>query len=276
MRWSALQNSIKTPIPAHLWHFKVGENCDALKTAQFIRLAPPPRLLWGMLAQNIASLGSFNECFGGLPLATTNHGKLNEYRQIFSGQMLNTVHLEIAMPPLDEHERKRWDNLMANGKYQQVAEEFSAKKAELAYNRNGGNPVVVEQSLLFIPHLGGWPGPDIVDLDSDKARQYLSGAAHEDRGAGEPGKVVVFTTLAVYTLESVVQFRHGELEGVITEKPQGSSGFSWDRIVRPVIDSVPSSRTFAEMHINEKCACSMRYLAVLALSERPFRLAIAG
>jgi len=229
-----------------------------------------------MLAQNIASLGSFNECFGGLPLATTNQDKLNEYRQIFAGQRLNTLPLEIAIPPLDENERGRWNAFMANGQYQQVAEELSAKKAELAYHHSGGKPVVVEQSLLFIPHLGGWPGPDIVDLDSEEARQYLSRAAHDGRGAGEPGKVVVFTTLAVYTPQSGVQFRHGELEGVITERPQGSSGFSWDRIVKPVIDGVPSSRTFAEMHINEKCACSMRYLAVVVLSGEPFRLAVVG
>jgi inosine/xanthosine triphosphate pyrophosphatase family protein len=178
-----------------------------------------------MLEQNIASLGSFNECFGGLPLATTNQDKLKEYRQIFSGQTLNILTLEIEMPPLDDNERRSWHGLMANGKYKEVAEQFSAKKAELAYNRNGGNSVVVEQSLLFIPHLGGWPGPDIVDLDLEKARQYLSRAAHDDRGAGEPGKVVVFTTLAVYTPETGVQFRHGQLEGMITEKPQGSSGF---------------------------------------------------
>jgi hypothetical protein len=31
MRGPELQNSIKTAIPAHLWPFKMDENCDALK-----------------------------------------------------------------------------------------------------------------------------------------------------------------------------------------------------------------------------------------------------
>jgi hypothetical protein len=34
MRGSALQNSIKKPVPAHLWPFKMDENCDTLE--------PPP------------------------------------------------------------------------------------------------------------------------------------------------------------------------------------------------------------------------------------------
>jgi hypothetical protein len=33
MRGPVLQNSIKTPIPAHLWPFKVEENCDALDSS---------------------------------------------------------------------------------------------------------------------------------------------------------------------------------------------------------------------------------------------------
>jgi hypothetical protein len=40
MRGSALQNSVKTPIPAHLWPFRVDENCDILVVpgaSQFFR-----------------------------------------------------------------------------------------------------------------------------------------------------------------------------------------------------------------------------------------------
>jgi hypothetical protein len=34
MRGPALQNSIKTAIPAHLWPFKMDKNCDALRFSQ--------------------------------------------------------------------------------------------------------------------------------------------------------------------------------------------------------------------------------------------------
>lgn len=213
---------------------------------------------------------SFDRCFGGLSLATSNESKKAEYRAIFAGQNISIVNLEIPAPIPNSTEQRLRHHLMAEGEYFKLAELVSAAKAEQAYYLNGYKPIVTEQTLLFIPHLGGWPGPDIVDLDSDEARRMLISSAYQDRGAGEPGRVVVLTTLSVYTPEKGVQHRHGLVEGEISHEPRGGSGFSWDRIVQPLVDGKISARTFAEMHMNEKNSCSMRYWAVVSLLSDPF------
>ena len=216
------------------------------------------------------NLLSFGECFGGLSLATANESKRAEYRAMFAGQKISIVHLDIPPPFMSDIERRQWNHLMAEGEYQKLAEILATEKAEQAYFHNGQRPIVVEQSLLFIPHLDGWPGPDIVDLDSDAARKVLIEHAYQDRGAGDPGRVVVFTTLAVYTPDRGVQLRHGRIEGEIAHSSRGSSGFAWDPIVQPILDGKLYPRTFAEMNINEKNRCSMRYQAILALQREPF------
>jgi non-canonical purine NTP pyrophosphatase (RdgB/HAM1 family) len=213
---------------------------------------------------------SFDRCFGGLSLATSNESKKAEYRAIFAGHNISTVNLEIAAPIPDAAEQRLRHRLMAEGEYLKLAELVSAAKAEQAYYLNNCTPIVTEQTLLFIPHLSGWPGPDIVDLDSEQARKVLIAHAFQDRGAGDPGRVAILTSLTLYTPGKGAQHRHGFVDGKLAREPRGGSGFSWDRIVLPCIDGKLSTRTFAEMHMNEKNTCSMRYRAVLSLLSDPF------
>jgi non-canonical purine NTP pyrophosphatase (RdgB/HAM1 family) len=53
----------------------------------------------------------------------------------------------------------------------------------------------------------------------------------------------------------------GETAGRIAEAPAGTGGFGWDSIFIPT----GSSRTFAEMNAEEKCAFSMRRRALTVL-----------
>lgn len=193
-----------------------------------------------------------------------------EYRALFSGQPISLVNLEVPLSSASTTDRRVWNHLMAEGRHHELAELVSTAKAQQAFSLNGDRPIVTEQTLLFIPHLSGWPGPDIVDLDSDIARCMLISHAHQSRGAGDPGRVIVLTTLSVYAPDKGAQHRHGLVEGAIAHEPRGDSGFSWDRIVQPVVGGMPCPRTFAEMNMNEKNSCSMRYLAVLSLSRQPF------
>lgn len=73
---------------------------------------------------------------------------------------------------------------------------------------------------------------------------------------------VAKTTIAYYD-GTDMQLFSGEIYGIITLLPSGSSGFGWDAIFQPN----GYSKTFAEMLSSEKNEISMRRQAFLKLSE---------
>ena len=126
--------------------------------------------------------------------------------------------------------------------------EVAREKALTAW-REVAQPVVVEDTGLYIDALGGLPGALV--------KWFL-------QAIGPAGicRLVPEFALASATARTAVALCDGgrvdvfigETRGVIVEDPVGEGGFGWDAIFRP--DGSP--RTFAEMDAAERAVYSMR------------------
>jgi XTP/dITP diphosphohydrolase len=114
-------------------------------------------------------------------------------------------------------------------------------------------PTLVEDSGLFIPSLGGFPGPyssyvyrtlglhgilKILEGNKDRKAEFKSALAFKD-------------------LKGVSTTFLGITEGMISEYPRGSFGFGFD----PIFICKYSLKTFGEMEIKEKNKYSHRAIA---------------
>ncbi|MEM0483055.1 MAG: RdgB/HAM1 family non-canonical purine NTP pyrophosphatase [Nitrososphaerota archaeon] len=126
-----------------------------------------------------------------------------------------------------------------------------------AFERWGKN-VLVEDSGLFVPVLGGFPGPyssyvyrtiglrgllKLLEGVSDRVALFRSALCY----IAPDGRQLVFT---------------GEARGVIATEPRGTGGFGFDPIFIP---EEGDGRTFAEMTISEKNLYSHRARALQGL-----------
>jgi len=136
-------------------------------------------------------------------------------------------------------------------------ETVAAYAAQVAYLVTG-KPVVVEDAGLFIEALNGFPGPyssyvyktigfkgilKIMEGVEDRRAYFESAVALAYRGG-----VRVFTH---------------RVHGRIAREPRGSGGFGFD----PIFIPSGSTRTFAEMSIEEKNRYSHRAGALRKLAE---------
>jgi XTP/dITP diphosphohydrolase len=130
-----------------------------------------------------------------------------------------------------------------------VAAHASKRAAEAA-----SAPVFVEDAGLFIESLGGFPGPyssyvfktlglerilHLLDDGQLRWASFRSAVAYCEPG-GEP---IVF---------------EGAIRGLIAARPAGSEGFGFDPIFLPE----GSSKTLAELSMDEKCRISHRAVSV--------------
>ncbi len=137
-----------------------------------------------------------------------------------------------------------------------LAEIVKASALE-AFERWGEN-VLVEDSGLFVPALGGFPGPyssyvyrtiglrgllKLLEGVSDRMALFRSALCYVAPG----GRQLVFT---------------GEARGVIAIEPRGTGGFGFDPIFIP---EEGDGRTFAEMTMSEKNLYSHRAKALQGL-----------
>ena len=115
-------------------------------------------------------------------------------------------------------------------------------------------PVVVEDTGLFINGLNGFPGP-LVKLVIDRL------------GPGGLCRIVNCCSNRKAYADTCVAFCDGSLAktfigrtyGTIATKPKGEGGFGWDSVFIPN----GHSKTFAEMTLEEKVSLSMRSMAFL-------------
>jgi non-canonical purine NTP pyrophosphatase (RdgB/HAM1 family) len=179
-------------------------------------------------------------------VATTNRNKLDEFRRILSdykvvGKKLNIEEIQ----SLDAHK-------------------VVSHKAIEAYNANGFNPILVEETSLAIRGLGGRPGTYIKDFSEDvEMRRMIAETWLQGRDRTANAKILI----AVYD-GNEVHIREGNTEGSIAECLRGTNGFGWDDMFIPAGET----RTFAEMSNDEKDKHSMRRKALEALRQEPFNL----
>jgi len=186
-------------------------------------------------------------------LATSNSGKLREYRELAAGTTL-----EIELLP-------KFDDFPAFDESAPAFAENSAGKA-LHYSLLTSEIVLADDSGLVVPSLGGAPGvhsaryagPNATSADCvRKLLGEMAGKTGDERRA----RFVCVTTIARHgRAMAVVSDR---AEGVIANEPRGANGFGYD----PIFCFPESLRTYAEASADEKNLASHRGKAFRRLME---------
>lgn len=179
-----------------------------------------------------------------LLLASSNSGKLREYKQLAAG-----YGIEIELVP-------NFRNLSAFDESAPTFAENAAGKA-LHYSRFVDGIVLADDSGLVVAALGGAPGvrsaryagPGATDADRiEKLLSEMEGKKGNERCA----RFVCVTAIAERgcALAVVSDF----VEGMIAEEPRGSNGFGYD----PVFQTLDTNRTYGELAAEEKNRLSHR------------------
>jgi XTP/dITP diphosphohydrolase len=179
-----------------------------------------------------------------LLLATTNRGKISEYRSLLSG-----LSFELVTPG------DVGINVDVEEKYPSYEENASVK----AKTYSGASHLITlaDDSGLEVDILGGEPGIRSAraagEAAGDKERiehllARLKGVPLEKRTARF--KCVI----AIATPEGTVELCHGECPGLIALKPSGENGFGYD----PVFYLPEFKKTMAELPLDTKNRISHR------------------
>ena len=205
-----------------------------------------PRPLYTTEPKVINTLQTRSAALPYLEVATTNQNKLAEFRRLLPGH-------EIVGKKLDIEEIQSMDPY-----------KVAAHKAIAAYEANGYNPILVEETSLAIRGLGGRPGTYIKDFcEESEMRRMIAESWLNGRDRAALAKVLI----AVFD-GGQVHIREGNTPGSIAESLRGTDGFGWDDMFIPA----GASQTFAEMGADSKDQHSMRRKALEALAEEPFEL----
>lgn len=189
-------------------------------------------------------------------LASSNEGKLGEYRRM-AGGLEQAIEFDVLpcfgeLPPFDESAPTFAEN--------------SAGKA-LHYSEFTPEVVVADDSGLVVPALGGRPGVQSARYagpnasDADRMEKLLS----EMKGfSGELRRARFVCVISLAQRGRVLAVVSDLAEGNIALRPQGDHGFGYD----PIFISRELGRTFAEASEQEKDALSHRgqaFRRILAL-----------
>jgi len=177
-------------------------------------------------------------------LATSNPGKLREYRELAAGTTLEIEPLPNFrdFPAFDESAPTFAEN--------------SAGKA-LNYSRFTSEIVLADDSGLVVPALGGAPGvlsaryagPNATGADCVRK---LLGEMAEKAGDERRARFVCVITIARHG--RAVGIVSDRAEGIIASEPRGSGGFGYD----PIFCFPDGLRTYAEASADEKNLASHR------------------
>ena len=128
-----------------------------------------------------------------------------------------------------------------------------AKVAALNAYMNVGKPLLVEDAGLFIEALNGFPGPY-----SSYVFKTIGYTGILKLLENVKNRRAFFRSVAVLVYEPLIITGIGEVEGTIAYEARGDKGFGFD----PIFIPRGSSKTFAEMSIEEKNMFSHRAKAV--------------
>jgi XTP/dITP diphosphohydrolase len=179
-----------------------------------------------------------------LAVATSNPGKLREYRELAAGQ---PIQLE-SVPGIE--------SLPLFAEVEPTFAENSAGKA-LHYSRFTSEPVIADDSGIVVPVLGGAPGVHSARYagpnatDSDRVQKLLAemrGKTGDDRRA----RFVCVITLA--QAGRAIAVFSDSVEGVLAESPRGTNGFGYD----PIFYLPSLAKTTAELPTDQKNEYSHR------------------
>ncbi|MBW1722753.1 MAG: XTP/dITP diphosphatase [Deltaproteobacteria bacterium] len=186
-----------------------------------------------------------------LVLATTNPGKIREFKELLTGFKVDIRSLKDfgPLPPILE-----------DGK---TFDENAYKKASMTA-RYLGLPALADDSGLVVEALGGAPGVN-------SARYAGEGASDEDNiqkllraMEGVANRRARFEcVLSIAVPRGPALTYEGFCEGEILHEKRGENGFGYD----PVFYYPPMKKTFAQMSSDEKNRVSHRGKAMAELKE---------
>lgn len=134
-----------------------------------------------------------------------------------------------------------------------------AREKALKAHAAAGRTVFVEDTGLYLDHLGGLPGALVRWFLATIGTQGICDLIP----AGANRSATARTAIALCD-GGRVEILIGETAGAITASPRGGGGFGWDAIFEPE----GAGKTFAEMTQSERDEFSMRRKAVDLLRER--------
>jgi len=179
-----------------------------------------------------------------LLLATTNRGKVREYRSL-----LNGLSFELVTP--DE----LGINITVKEDYPSYEDNASIKA--IAYARASGLITLADDSGLEVDALGGAPGIRSARAAGEAAgdKERIEHLLARLKGVPLEKRTTRFKcVIAIATLKGIVELCHGECQGLIASEPRGENGFGYD----PVFYLAEFKKTMAELPLDLKNKISHR------------------
>jgi len=176
-------------------------------------------------------------------LASSNPGKLAEYRALAAAAPTSSLPIELALLP-------DFDALPAFEENAPTFAENAAGKA-LHYSRRADGLVFADDSGLVVPALGGAPGVHSARYAGPLATnaQRIEKLLDEMRGKTGAERAAHFVcAIALAERGRVLALVTDRVDGEILEVPRGSGGFGYD----PVFYFPALQKTFAEIPAEEK------------------------
>lgn len=197
-----------------------------------------------------------------LLIATTNAGKLREYRVAFETLPVRLLSLhDVGLATMDVEETG-------------ATFEENARLKAVAYGEASGLPVIAEDAGLEVDALDGFPGvysarwAGAVSA-AERNEALLARLAH----VPWPQRTARFVAVAVLRLPDGELFHaRGEVEGRILFAPRGEGGFGYD----PIFYVPEKGRSMAELSREEKNTISHRGRAARVLRDVILRLVAEG
>ncbi len=183
-----------------------------------------------------------------LLVASTNPGKLKEFREMMADLPVNWLSLK--------------DVGLAHMEVEETGDTFAANallKAQ-AYSEASGLPTLADDSGLVVDALGGAPGVQsaryapTAEERNAKLLKALEGVDYEQRTAH------FACVIALVMPDDVTVTTEGRVEGHIAMSPRGANGFGYDPVFL-----VDRNRTMAELTSAEKNTISHRGRALARL-----------
>ena len=179
-----------------------------------------------------------------IALASSNAGKLREYREMAAGAALEIELLPnfAQLPPFDESAPTFAEN--------------AAGKA-LYYSRFTREIVLADDSGLAVPALGGAPGVHSARYagpGASDAERYRKLLREMERKHGEDRRARFICVIALARAGRALAVLSDRADGVLVDEARGLGGFGYD----PIFLFPPLGRTFAELSPAEKHAHSHR------------------
>jgi inosine/xanthosine triphosphate pyrophosphatase family protein len=222
----------------------------------------------GQRADGNAPDRSCNPIFGGRLFATKEPSKIKEYSSIL-GYQIAAATPALDVPPFEDN--RIIMKMEANAEYEMAAEAVAQDKAIKAFHFYNQTPVVVENVLIFIPALDGFPGVATEDMTEGPNLPLLSRQSFNTRFSNGEKQVIAIATLAVFDPAYGFDCRHGVAVGMIAAILSGENGFGWDRLFKPLSFGAHNPQdTYADLAPEIKNLISMRSAVIQALRARPF------